>query len=151
MLGKLSDKQIDELLYSESVGRLGCYADGKIYVVPVTYVYDGQNIICHTRKGMKLEMMRKNPDVCFEVDKMENMANWQSVIAWGTFTELNGEDAEMAMQKMLMKLQPHLTSETARPHDPGNSEERRATRGLTAIIYQIVIKEKTGRFEKHLK
>lgn len=151
MLGKLSDKQIDELLFSQSIGRLGCYADGKIYVVPVTYVYDGQNIICHTREGMKLEMMRKNPDVCFEVDKMENMANWQSVITWGTFVELNGEEAELAMQKMLMKLQPQLTSETARPHDPGNSEERRATRGLTAIIYQIVIKERTGRFEKHLK
>lgn len=99
MLGKLSDKQIDELLFSQSIGRLGCYADGKIYVVPVTYVYDGQNIICHSREGMKLEMMRKNPDVCFEVDKMENMANWQSVIAWGTFVELNGEEAELAIQK----------------------------------------------------
>jgi len=149
MLGKLSDKQIDELLYSQSVGRLGCYTDGNIYVVPVTYVYDGQNIICHTREGMKLEMMRKNPEVCFEVDIMKNMANWQSVIAWGTFTELDGEEAELALQKMLMKLQPQLTSETARPHEPVNSEERRATRGLTAIIYQIALREKTGRFEKH--
>jgi len=151
MLGKLSDKQTDELLLNQSVGRLGCYADGKIYVVPVTYVYDGQHIICHTREGMKLDMMRKNPEVCFEVDIIENMANWQSVIAWGTFTELSGEDAEKGMQKMLMKLQSQLTSETARPHDPGNSEERRATRGLTAVIYQIVVKEKTGRFEKQLK
>jgi nitroimidazol reductase NimA-like FMN-containing flavoprotein (pyridoxamine 5'-phosphate oxidase superfamily) len=151
MLGKLSDKQADELLFSQTVGRLGCFAEGKIYVVPVTYVYDGQNIICHTRQGMKLEMMRKNPDVCFEVDCIENMANWQSVIAWGTFRELDGAEAEIALEKLLLKLQPHLTSETARPHDPGNSKERRATRGLTAILYQIVIKEKTGRFEKQLK
>ena len=148
MLGKLTDKQIDELLYLQVVGRLGCYADGKIYVVPVTYVFDGENIICHSREGMKLEMMRKNPSVCFETDIMENMANWQSVICWGTFTELTGKDAEEAMQKMLIRLQPMITSETARPHDPGNSEERRKTRGLTAIIYQIRITEKTGRFEK---
>ena len=148
MLGKLTDKQIDELLYLQVVGRIGCYADGKIYVVPVTYVFDGENIICHSREGMKLEMMRKNPSVCFETDIMENMANWQSVICWGTFTELTGKDAEEAMQKMLIRLQPMITSETARPHDPGNSEERRKTRGLTAIIYQIRITEKTGRFEK---
>lgn len=149
MLGKLSDKQIDELLHNQSVGRLGCYNNGKIYVVPVTYAFDGENIICHTREGMKLEMMRQNPEVCFEVDVIENLANWQSVIAWGTFKELSGDEAELALQKLLQKIQTLLTSETALPHDPGNSEERRATRGLTAIIYQVFIKEKTGRFEKH--
>jgi hypothetical protein len=148
MLGKLTDKQIDELLYRQVVGRLGCYAEGKVYVVPVTYVFDGENIICHTREGMKLDMMRKNPSVCFETDIMENMANWQSVICWGTFTELTGIEADVALQKMLLRLHPMITSETARPHDPGNSEERRKTRGLTAIIYQIRIAEKTGRFEK---
>ncbi|HEX4876544.1 MAG TPA: pyridoxamine 5'-phosphate oxidase family protein [Chitinophagaceae bacterium] len=148
MLGTLSDKQIDELLFEQVVGRLGCYAKGKLYVVPVTYVFDGKNIICHTREGLKLEMMRENPSVCFEVDIMENMANWRSVIVWGTFRELSGKEAEIAMQKMLDRLQPLLTSETARPHDPGNSEERRATRGLTAIMYEIIITEKTGRFEK---
>jgi nitroimidazol reductase NimA-like FMN-containing flavoprotein (pyridoxamine 5'-phosphate oxidase superfamily) len=148
MLGKLSDKQIDEFLFSQVTGRLGCYAEGKIYVVPVTYVFDGVNIICHTREGMKLDMMRKNPEVCFEVDEMTDMANWKSVIAWGTFSELSGIEEENALQKMLIRLQPLITSETARPHDPGNSKERRETRGLTAIIYQINLKEKTGRFEK---
>ncbi len=148
MLGTLSDKQIDTLLLSQVTGRIGCHADNRTYVVPVTYVYDDGKILCHTREGSKLEMMRKNPEVCFEVDQIQNMANWQSVIIWGTFEELGGEQAKEAMEKLIHRMKPLMTSETAHPLEPGESHERRDTRGFTAIVYQIKIKEKTGRFEK---
>ena len=80
MLGALYKPQIDHVLHSQVVGRIGCYADGKLYVVPITYAYDGKYIYAHSKDGMKIKMMRKNPHVCFEVDVMENMANWRSVI-----------------------------------------------------------------------
>jgi len=32
--------------------------------------------------------MRKNPEVCFQLDVIENLASWRSVICWGTFEEL---------------------------------------------------------------
>ena len=41
MLGELNRSQIDEILESQAVGRIGCHAGGKTYVVPVTYVYEG--------------------------------------------------------------------------------------------------------------
>ena len=63
MLGVLSDEQVERLLGSEVVGRIGCHAEGRTYVVPVTYVYDGSAIYGHTGDGMKMRMMRKNPDV----------------------------------------------------------------------------------------
>jgi len=148
MLGILNDKQIDSLLHRQVVGRIGCHAGNRTYVVPVTYVFDGENIICHTREGLKLEMMRKNPEVCFETDHMENMANWQSVIAWGTFKELKDKEAKDAMNKLIDRIHPLMTSETTHPFDPGESIERRNARGFNAVIYQIKIKEKTGRFEK---
>lgn len=148
MPGKLNDKQIDSLLHSQVVGRLGCCADGRTYVVPVTYVYDGMHIICHSLEGLKLEMMRKNPEVCFETDIMENMANWQSVIAWGTFKELKEEEAKVALEKLIERVKLMLTSETAHPLEPGESHDRRENFGFTAIVYEIEVKEKTGRFEK---
>ncbi|MEJ7679120.1 MAG: hypothetical protein WKG06_14955 [Segetibacter sp.] len=33
-------------------------------------------------------MMRKNPELCFEVDIMHDMSDWKSIIARGTFEEL---------------------------------------------------------------
>jgi len=148
MLGVLNDKQIDTLLHSQVTGRIGCHADNLTYVVPVTYVYDEGRIICHTREGQKLAMMRKNPEVCFEVDHLGNLANWQSVIGWGTFEEMERAAAKDAMEKLIDRMKPFMTSETAHPFEPGESPERRETTGFTAIVYQLKIHRKTGRFEK---
>lgn len=150
MLGVLSDEQVDRLLHAEVVGRLGCHADGRTYVVPVTYAYDGSAIYGHTSDGMKVRMMRQNPEVCFEVDRMENMANWQSVIAWGRFEELRGTAAAHAMGLLMDRLLPLIASETAAPpHGRDPSEVHRAdVAGRHVVVYRIVIREKTGRFEK---
>src|SRR5207249_11652316 len=87
-IGELDSNQIDHLLQTEVVGRLGCHADGKTYIVPITYVYDGGYVYGHTIEGTKTRMMRANPEVCFEVDHIDDLTNWQSVIAWGSFEEL---------------------------------------------------------------
>jgi len=60
------------VLTSQLIGRIGCHADNVTYVVPVSYVYDGDSIYSHTHEGMKINMMRENPDVCFEADKHED-------------------------------------------------------------------------------
>lgn len=47
-------------------------------------------------EGQKLHMMRANPFVCFEVEDIDDLANWHSVIAWGVFEELACEDEARA-------------------------------------------------------
>ena len=39
MLGTLDAARIEALLGEEVVGRIGCHAEGRTYVVPITYVY----------------------------------------------------------------------------------------------------------------
>ena len=88
MFGTLNDKEIETLLSNRVVGHLACHVDKRIYVVPISYAYDGNYVYAHTREGMKIDMMRKNPQVCFEVDDLKDMANWKTVIAWGEFEDL---------------------------------------------------------------
>jgi len=149
MLGTLDCRQIEDLLHAEVVGRIGCHTSGRTYVVPITYAYDGAAVYGHSAEGLKLAMMRENPDVCFEVDRMENMADWRSVIAWGTFEELHGDAARLGMTLLLRRLTPLLTSESAPIHGPASSPthpEDPAER--PAVLFRIVLREKTGRFEK---
>ena len=141
MLGTLDSQQIEHLLHAEVVGRIGCHAGGRTYVVPVTYAYDGAAVYCHSAEGLKLAMMRQNDAVCFEVDRMESMVNWRSVIASGTFEELHGEAAQLGLTLLIRRLAPVLTSETAPTH-------RADTVARTAVVFRIVLGEKTGRFEK---
>src|SRR5689334_15533829 len=112
MLGLLAPEDIERILHSETVGRIGCHADGRTYVVPITYAYDGTAIYGHSAEGLKLRMMRANPRVCFEVEQVDDLANWRSVIAWTTFEELHGAEAERAMQLLASRLMAQSVSET---------------------------------------
>ncbi len=142
MLGSLDRDQIELVLRSEVIGRIGCLASGRVYVVPVTYAYDGEAVYCHSGEGLKLAAMRAHPDVCFEVEQVDDLARWRSVIAWGRFEELRGADARRGMEILIDRMRPRMTSETAQPthgtgaHAPGH-----------AVLYRIVLGEKTGRFE----
>ena len=149
MLGALTDAQIDHVLQTQMIGRIGCSHGGEIYVVPVTYVYKDGYIYVHSKEGKKVKLMRKNPKVCFEVDIIENMTNWRSVIVWGTYEELKREqDQQGGMKIMKDRLAPLLISATVRPrygypHSPEVVEKE-----FKAVACRIKIIEKTGRFEK---
>ena len=151
MIGTLTIQQMEDVLHRNLVGRLGCNDGVKTYVVPVSYVYDGTHIIAHSPEGKKVAMMRKNPDVCFEVDEMEDLDNWRSVIAWGRYEELTDEEARYeAMKKLvnrMMKLKatgsakpPHLSPHRAHPRQPGD---------IKAVIWRIALTKKSGRFEEN--
>lgn len=150
MLGELSPDQLDRLLHAETIGRLGCHAGDRTYVVPVTYAYDGSVIYGHTGEGMKVRIMRENPEVCFEVDHMEKMVNWRSAIVWGRFEKPRGTAAAHAMGLLMDRLPPLIPSETSgATHGVEASAVHRAdVSGRAPVVYEILIREKTGRFEK---
>jgi nitroimidazol reductase NimA-like FMN-containing flavoprotein (pyridoxamine 5'-phosphate oxidase superfamily) len=147
MFGKLDNKEIEQLINRQFIGRIGCHAEDTTYVVPVSYAYDGTYIYGHALEGMKVNIMRKNPKICFEVDDTRNLANWQSVIAWGMYEELPaGPDRENALQKLEARTLPILTSETMRltPQWPFPSDVSK----IEGIVFRIRLTEKTGRYEK---
>lgn len=149
MLGTLTKDQIDHVLDSQVIGRIGCHADGKTFVVPITYAYDGKYIYGHSKEGTKIKMMRKNPHVCFEVDVMDNMANWRSVILWGEYEELKEVDSQEKGMKILMdRLRPLMASETVYSNEHHSMRPQLVEKEVKAIAYRIKITESSGKFEK---
>jgi nitroimidazol reductase NimA-like FMN-containing flavoprotein (pyridoxamine 5'-phosphate oxidase superfamily) len=147
MTGKLSPAEVEELIHQELIGRLGCHADGRTYVVPMSYAYEDGFIYGHALEGMKVNMMRTNPHVCFEVDDTKNLANWKSVIAWGKFEELTGGPLREAAVRLLEnRVLPLRSSETMHlsPQWPFPSDKASDVKG---ILFRIRLDEKTGRFE----
>jgi hypothetical protein len=148
MMGQLNAEEIETLLRKSVLGRIGC-GDGKlIYIVPISFVYDGAYVYCHTHEGFKIDMLRKNPSVCFEVELLENMANWQTVIAHGDFEELTDPQLRLdALQKLHDRKLPFITSQTTRLTEewPFASESLSQLKGVT---FRIRLTSKTGRFEK---
>ena len=141
MLGDLDAAQCEDLLRSEVIARIGCLSDGRVYVVPVTYVYDGTYVYGHAMDGEKLRAMRANPQVCVEVEHVDNLSNWRSVIAWGTFEECDGADWDAGLAMLAERIMPLLTL----PKDqlpPDLSVLR------SGSVYRIRVERMTGRFEE---
>src|SRR5207244_7471630 len=84
------------------VRRLGCHADGTTYIVPLIYAYDVGAVVAVTTEGRKTAMLRENPRVCVEVDEYDadGKGSWRSVIAHGTYEELDGDAIELALALM---------------------------------------------------
>jgi uncharacterized protein len=147
MLGSLSESQINNVLSSQVLGRLAC-TDGKHpYIVPVTYTYDGEYIYGQTNEGMKLNILRKNHNVCFEVDMMTDMRNWQSVIVYGKFEELKNETAEKAREILFSKVFTLMTSSTVHYDANGGTQQIDDSTRVKHVMYRIKINKMTGRFE----
>jgi nitroimidazol reductase NimA-like FMN-containing flavoprotein (pyridoxamine 5'-phosphate oxidase superfamily) len=149
MIGQLQNEEIEKILKENVVGRIGCNDGKKTYVVPVNYVYDDKFIFAHSVLGMKIRMMRKNPQICFEVDEMKSFTNWKSVIVWGEYQELSEErDRYYAMKLFVDRMMHMKVSETAIPAATADKRVHPRSPGtIKPIVYRIVITEKTGRFE----
>lgn len=149
MLRELNDAQIDDLLKSQLIGRIGCHSDDLIYVVPVNYIYEAPDIFCHSAKGMKIDLMRNNPQVCFEVDDIKDMTNWQSAIVWGKFEEIRHiQEKQDIMQKLINRVTPFIFDDSVPPSHGFVDAESDIGDTIELIIYKISVTKRTGRFEK---
>ncbi|MCH4890548.1 pyridoxamine 5'-phosphate oxidase family protein [Acidaminobacter sp. JC074] len=66
---KMTDQAVINLIEKQNVLRLGLSVDNKPYVVPLNYGFKDNAFYIHcAREGRKLDMIRKNPLVCVEIE-----------------------------------------------------------------------------------
>jgi nitroimidazol reductase NimA-like FMN-containing flavoprotein (pyridoxamine 5'-phosphate oxidase superfamily) len=146
MIGDLTPAEIEELLHRETLARIGCHADGRTYVVPISYAYDGKALLAHSAEGRKIWMMRANCHVCVEIEQLQSPGIWRSVIAWGIYEELAGTEAAITLDNLKARFLAAPVSVTALPPHERSGETTTGER-KKAIVFRIRLTEKTGRFE----
>lgn len=131
MIDELDSAEADDFLRTQLVGRVGCHADGRTFVVPVIYVWDGECVYVQSIEGRKIAMMRANPEVCFEVDEYLPGGSWRSVIVEGVYEELEGTAADAALALLVHRLRR-----------PGAERPRSARK---PVAFRIRARSVTGR------
>ena len=137
MVGQLSREEIDALLGRLSIGRIGYCIDDRPRVVPVTYAFDGTDVYVASGPGQKIDAMRVQPHVCFEIDEINRSAIWRSVIADGIYEELTNDRDRCAA---LARISEVLAAQT--PCGADDSDD--------VIVFRIRLLEMTGRFGREL-
>jgi uncharacterized protein len=136
MIRDLSHDKALLMLREGRIARLACVSEGEPYVVPVSYVFDGENLLVHSLPGRKITAMRANPRVCLQIDEIEDELNWTSVLAFGHYEEItNMQERSRAMARLLTNF-PQLTPvESVIANDAGTP---------APIVFRIRIDKITG-------
>ena len=127
----MAPAEMHALLQRESFGHLGCARDGRPYVVPMHYAYDGKELFFFTTEGMKTQFIEANPKVCLQVEEITDSTHWRSVMVIGQAEQLtSAEELERAM-KLITERNPSLT--------PAISATQLDTwgRGVDIAVYRI--------------
>ena len=101
--------EMHNLLQTANFGHLGCAQNGRPYVVPMHYAYDGKELYFFTTEGMKTQFMKDNPRVCLQVEEVSDSSHWRSTMVIGRAERLtNRDEMERAMQ-LITERNPSLT------------------------------------------
>jgi hypothetical protein len=140
----MTSEEIAQFLACARVGRLGIMLDNGPYVVPVGFGFADGNVFFHTcSKGLKMDGIRKNPNVCFEVDEaLSDGTMFKSVILFGTANIIDDKEKMVSyLQKLIDKYRVPLGFDEYMSK-PGRDRERE----LNAVrICIIKPKKMTGR------
>jgi len=137
-IGEMTPTEIDDILRAQSVARLACQEGGRPYIVPVAYAYKDGEVLVHSLEGAKVRIMRANPRVCFQVDAIEQIDAWRSVMGWGDFEELHGDEARSALDVLKDRLLPPDASGDGDPFAPPGMEDK-------VVLFKVRLLELSGR------
>jgi hypothetical protein len=75
---------MEDILSRATVCRLGLCDGGRPYVVPLCFGYKDNTLYFHCAgQGKKLDILRKNNNVCFEVDIDHELIKGKAACEWG--------------------------------------------------------------------
>jgi len=101
--------EIHDLVSSVNFAHLGCSDADFPYVVPINYAAVDPYIYIYTTEGKKSDLMKANPNVCLQIERIRSRTEWQSVIVNAVALEVvDTEEREKAVAAIL-EINPTLT------------------------------------------
>lgn len=146
-----------ELLQTAQVGRLCLSRNDEPYVVPVNFAYENGHVYVHCAEtGMKIDFVRSNPRVCFEIDERFGTlaapvmcgydTAYRSVIVFGTARLLTDLDEKTsAMRLIAVKYALGKDVEAANKLGATTMDKYRSSLGSPTTVIDITVERMSGK------
>ena len=143
---EMRDGEVHELLKRVGYGHLACSRDDQPYVVPINYVFDGNEIFIYTTAGLKTDVIKSNPKICLQVEELlPDEGAWRSAVVVGEAYEIvDRSEREKAVELVRASnptLLPALAIKWSNDWMKKNVE----------VVYKVKIISLAGRFTSHIK
>ncbi|HUF28637.1 MAG TPA: pyridoxamine 5'-phosphate oxidase family protein [Gemmatimonadaceae bacterium] len=120
LVRELERAECEAILSRNIVGRLAFAFRDRVDIEPVHYVYGDGWLWGRTSSSAKLDVLRHSRWIAFEVDEIDGVFDWRSVVAHGAFYTLDpdGAPAERTALARGMELLRRIVPATGTPDDP---------------------------------
>jgi len=132
---ELEASEANELLARLHIGRIAFSFHDRVDIEPITYVFDGGWIFGRTSMGTKLSSLAHHPWCAFEVDEVNDVFDWTSVVVKGSLHLLDPETGADTYLRALALLRTVV---------PGTFAADDPTPNRT-VLFGIYANEVTGR------
>jgi nitroimidazol reductase NimA-like FMN-containing flavoprotein (pyridoxamine 5'-phosphate oxidase superfamily) len=133
------------------VCHVGTIIDGQPVVIPTMFARDGDRLYVHGSTGSRLmRALAGDSPAVVEVtildglvlarSAMHHSMNYRSVIAYGTFEMVRGDEKKRAMEALIERVEPGRWAHVRRP----NRKELDATTILSLLLTEASAKVRTG-------
>ena len=134
----LDRAESEALLGRHNVGRIAYSFRDRVDIEPVHYVFEDGHIYGRTQFGTKVEVMAHHPWVAFEVDEVDALFEWRSVVVHGriVFPDPIGPPDEAAQYARGMEVFRTLVPAAFTDADPTPARD---------IVFVLHINDMSGR------
>ena len=138
---ELEREEIEEMLARNNVGRLAFSFHDRVDVQPIHYVYERGWIYGRTSEGDKIMALTHNQWVAFEIDEINDVFDWKSVVIHGSFWILHprgsprAEEVWVKAAELVSKIVPGALTDT----DPVSFRQ---------TLFRIAVSDARGREAK---
>jgi len=136
---ELTGEEVHRILTRNHLGRMAYSRGNVIDIEPIHYVYAEGWLYGRTSRGKKLNTTGEQWwPVAFEVDEVEGLFDWRSVVVHGGFYTLSAEGAEWERRERerAVELIRTLVPEAFTPDDPTPGRD---------VVFRIAVQEVSGR------
>ena len=135
---ELDEAECRALLGRHHVGRMAYTFRDRVDIAPIHYFFDDGWLYGRTALGRKLEIVKHNRWVAFQVDEIEGPFDWRSVVVKGGVYLLrpDGSEEEILLHARALELMRSVAPAVLTIEDPAPERE---------ILFRIHLDEVSGR------
>lgn len=139
-----------ELLGQNYIGRLAFISGKSPSITPITYFHDAEEkcILSYSAEGYKIDAMRKYAEVSLQVDQIDNLQNWKSVLVHGNYEELKGSTAKKYLHRFAEGVQETIAKKEGASPKFISDFSSRLTQRKIPVVYRILISDISGKYRE---
>ncbi|WP_422105411.1 pyridoxamine 5'-phosphate oxidase family protein [Winogradskyella sp.] len=147
MIKSLDQHRCAEVLKNNYIGYLSYISQRRPYTIPITFFYnDKENyIICYSGNGHKIDAMRRQPFISLSVTDIYSNKEWQSVLAHGQYTEIEGGTAKLYLHEFSLGIKKIVLRKERKDLDYISEFSSKIYNQEMPIVFLIKLDDITGK------